>query len=520
METKQRISDVSWVDNNFILAKSFEEGEFMMRTLTNLMHDRYGWKWKPNPLELLVVNTPSSSFQTTVNCDYGQLAFDSKDLVHALGGVLSNLHLNLRLIEHRFRQGEKAFYAHLHHFRGKAPVSLKLNAFATMPRNVALFLLPLAHWTPPLLMQAIRWERRLLRTAFRFRRKSEEGRMEFFRSTTRRMEKRMQYLNYKPIHQVILERLHTSLWREKDQARLAATIRQDRSLLVWGAMKDMPANKRRREGSYVHARTGADSTYEAPFQAAWGDIWRNELDHCVGANMWKKGQITFARKVCEEWKLPFIDCARKGLVSEVRSLPATEKYTLEDIHALPMPRRLERDRLWSCNAAKPQLEFIVDSAIVANVVNMEAHCDNLNYKPTFDRMMTNLAALYDAAFVHKAGYLATHEWRPREWNVTADRLCNIALDTQQDFSYEFVPDLAARVGEGAAVQVYSDGGLRGTLGASAFAVFLVDSVADHRIELASVDAIFIRDQESAFAMEVVAADRAITAIRDLRRQMH
>ena len=143
---------------------------------------------------------------------------------------------------------------------------------------------------------------------------------------------------------------------------------------------------------------------------------------------------------------------------------------------------------------------------------MEASCNNPLYEDAFSRMLGNLATLYASKFLHKAGYMATHDWRPRELNRTADRLCNIALDTKNSFRIEYVPELAAKLREGVALQVFSDGGLRDDEGASAYAVYIVHTREGSRLELALVDAIYLREQESAFAMEVVAADRAIQEI--------
>jgi len=117
---------------------------------------------------------------------------------------------------------------------------------------------------------------------------------------------------------------------------------------------------------------------------------------------------------------------------------------------------MNRDSLWECTSATPQLEFIVDSLTVAKVVNMQASCDNAYYRPAFDRMITKLAGMYDGVFQHKAGYLATHDWRPREWNLTADRLCNISLDLGRNLHHVFIPDLAGKLHDGRALQVYSD----------------------------------------------------------------
>ena len=328
----------------------------------------------------------------------------------------------------------------------------------------------------------------------------------------------MRMLKYKPIHQILLERVHAGLWREREHGQLAAAIRQDRSVLTWEAMKDVPSRKRLREGGYVHARTGPCTSHEGPFRAAWGDSWRASVRASADRKQWKQQQGSFVQRVCDAWRLPHISANPGGDALAQPQLAPAEKYTLQDIHALPYPRRLLRDQLWLKDHSKPQLEFVVDSLTVANVVNMDACCDNPRYKPAFDRMLTRLAESYDTVFQHKAGFMATHEWRPREWNVTADRLCNVCLDEQAGFRHVFVDEIDKLILEGYSLQVYSDGGLRGTVGAAAFAAFLVDPNADNSLKLAVVDAVYLHDQESAFALEVIAADRAVSEVWEIVRR--
>ena len=73
---------------------------------------------------------------------------------------------------------------------------------------------------------------------------------------------------------------------------------------------------------------------------------------------------------------------------------------------------------------------------------MDSGCKNLHSKPVFDRMLTSLAVLYDGVFQCKDGYMTTQRWWPRENNRTADRLCNIALDVEQDLHFEHTALLA------------------------------------------------------------------------------
>ena len=90
------------------------------------------------------------------------------------------------------------------------------------------------------------------------------------------------------------------------------------------------------------------------------------------------------------------------------------------------------------------------------------------------------------------------------------------MKTRSNLHHIFVQDLGAAVSGGLALQVYSDGGLRGTLGAAAFAIFLVYPDTSE-IALAVVDAVVLEGQNSAFAMEVIAADRAIEAVGDIQK---
>ena len=61
-------------------------------------------------------------------------------------------------------------------FRGKAPVTLKLKVYASMPRACALFLSPITHWSVAALRDAVRWERSTLRKLFRMRPKAGDSR--------------------------------------------------------------------------------------------------------------------------------------------------------------------------------------------------------------------------------------------------------------------------------------------------------------------------------------------------------
>ena len=56
------------------------------------------------------------------------------------------------------------------------------------------------------------------------------------------------------------------------------------------------------------------------------------------------------------------------------------------------------------------------------------------------------------------------------------------------------------------------------IGAAAFAIGLVDPNADNSLKLAVVDAAYLPDQVSAFALEVIAADRAVSEVWEIVRR--
>ena len=92
------------------------------------------------------------------------------------------------------------------------------------------------------------------------------------------------------------------------------------------------------------------------------------------------------------------------------------------------------------------------------------------------------------------------------------------FDVRVGFRRDFVADIGTYLPRGHSLQVYSDGGLRGAMGAAAFAIFLVDTNTDNSLRLAVQDAVCLHNQEPAFTLEVIAADRAVSEIWELFRQ--
>ena len=176
--------------------------------------------------------------------------------MHALGGILDVSQPVHALRRHRFAMGEKAFYKYLRHFKGKAPLRVKLQAFAQQPRATALFLSPIMLWCRSALLEAMKWERRLLRVAFRMRPAREEGRMRYYQRTAHRLYAWMDQTVYKQIHVAVLERCFNHIWRERTTAQQLASIRMDRGPETWDFLKQFACHTRTREGCPVQSKPG------------------------------------------------------------------------------------------------------------------------------------------------------------------------------------------------------------------------------------------------------------------------
>eukprot|EP00973_Karenia_brevis_P047064 6532763-Karenia_brevis.AAC.1 len=73
----------------------------------------------------------------------------------ALGGVLDTINPNEALLRHRLKKGDESYFKVRRHLVGKAPVRLKLQAWATRPRASAIFMCSLIHWTKTLMWEVI-----------------------------------------------------------------------------------------------------------------------------------------------------------------------------------------------------------------------------------------------------------------------------------------------------------------------------------------------------------------------------
>ena len=151
---------------------------------------------------------------------------------------------------------------------------------------------------------AIRWERSLLRIAFRLRPiATDTGRMGYNMRTARKIDDRMAHFKYKQIHIAILERLFIHIWHERTVAQQMAAVRRDRDLDIWEAVKDALSSKRKLE-EFLHGRQGPQLQFSTLFGKVWGVDWWTRLDNCVDFSAWKSQQKPFVMEACRILRLP------------------------------------------------------------------------------------------------------------------------------------------------------------------------------------------------------------------------
>ena len=514
-----RLPSVTWVDNNFLLARSFAEFEFMCKGITDAIWDKYRWKWKPSSLEILATNVEVPARKEFFECDAERgLRYALVDTMVALGGKLDPRRPDQALLRHRLQKGEASFHKYRRHLVGKAPVSLKLQAWATRPRASAMFLLPLLHWTKSLLMEVVRWERLHLRRIFRMRRAPGEGQMKYNKRTLQKLERWYNVCRFKPIHIIILERFYSEFLRSGSYGHAADMVRQERDAAWWVLMRGHSTTKRKRQApDLVHTRRGDHSSPDDWMVEVWGLHWRAKLaDHLKQYDV-VAGRKTFVVEACSALQLPkpqnfYLTAVSDGVVDD----RGEEDPCPAGLSALPLPEPLGRDALFiSHSSDRCQVEFCVDNLTVAGLANGTMAITNAKYEQRVHNIWRNLTNLFLHHVDYKANRLDPVDWRPREWNTGADYLVKFAIATSSSGSTLDRNMIKTFAGQAAALQLYSDGGfVKGKGGA--YGVQLIGHTRDdEHSERVLVGYLYHFEPEatSAFDMELRGLDTAVGMIR-------
>ena len=225
----------------------------------------------------------------------------------------------------------------------------------------------------------------------------------------------------------------------------------------------------------LHARPGQQRCNDAVFSSTWGPGWRDRFDLVQDWTQWTNGKADFVKNACKALGLPL-----PTPVAHDRCIPgilsSTPKGNHWDIACIPMPLVLKRDSLWKKGLSRPQLEFVVDNQVLAEVANGKSSVSNEWYRLALDRIRTRLRHLFDAFFEYKGGFLEPVDWRPRECNKVADHVANCVLHHETSFQSLSADCISKRVSKAVGVQVYTDGGLQSGRGSTGIVIMIVDDM--------------------------------------------
>ena len=172
------------------------------------------------------------------------------------------------------------------------------------------------------------------------------------------------------------------------------------------------------------------------------------------------------------------------------------------------------DDLWQ--PGKSCFLFVSDAQSVVNALNGHAPLQRPEHRPLFERVSRNVSNLLRDGWQPPRVWHDPFNWRPREYNVRADAVCNAVLDCGCDIRY-VTEDLPAIQALRPNYLVYTDGGSR-YRGTSAYAWIIYAAMFDGRSWVYLTVALcgrLLRSDEWSFTLESLAIEAASEMLVDL-----
>jgi len=127
--------------------------------------------------------------------------------------------------------------------------------------------------------------------------------------------------------------------------------------------------------------------------------------------------------------------------------------------------------------------------------------------------------VYRDAFEYKAGFLSCHDWRPREYNALADRVCAWVFKKGESIQDLDIVTVSEEIASDSCIQIHSDGGYNGKAGAAGVVIVRFKLKDGEWIPSAlGYRGVYIPDARSAFQAELIAAKLAISIAQELGRE--
>ena len=225
---------------------------------------------------------------------------------------------------------------------------------------------------------------------------------------------------------------------------------------------------------------------------------------------WKQECTHFIDYVCQLWSLPY---ARDVVERVPLQLADATAHGHENLSNLPAMVAHEADQQWSHDSHC--LSIVVDCEVLANLLNGTVASMSEEHQPVFRRMARALASLLGREWRPRTPRADMVEWRPRKYNVQADRLANYAMNSACRWESVDSDSLRDALRSGCNIRLCSDGGLRYRDGSAgcAWVLYCVQRHGEAWIfSMLGHAGFHVSGATSAFVAEILALDAALATL--------
>ena len=409
---------------------------------------------------------------------------------------------------------------HCKTFKGSGGTAHKLQAWCRGPQASATF--GAANWvlTEELLGKLRKWERKWLRRALRLRRSPNEGTKAFNLRTADRLDGWLSDFKLKDIvGRILTMHFRAGLRTEIPIGcgeRPLTWARNYRNEQWWEDVRGFSHYKRKKVG-FVKNRQGPHAEWSNLFSTVYGESEPKPQRHS------KQAERYFILKSHEIWGMRVRRSTVANDINDGRNNYSTTKDNDSNKHCWEFSS-LEDD---GCDKAKElrygssiwesthlgKLCFVVDSQILAHIINGDAELKQYQYKANCRNILDCFTSYMQIGWLPSTAWGSYVKWRRRDENHWADRLCNIAMNIGP-FQRTWAHNL-----KDFNILVRSDGGSREHTSASAWCIANWQHRRDEwHLSAVAVGSLLFPEAITPFAAESYALEDVSRVLLQLLRQ--
>ena len=418
-----------------------------------------------------------------------------------------------QVMHFRTTKAEGNFWANSSVFMAPAPIGEKLAAWCRGPRTSALFGSINWHLTSELLHNLWSWELKWLRRCLRLRRRPTETFVEFLVRTSDLVKSSLARHGHKPIHVHLLILFYRSAFQEggSGEGNLVLNARMFRSRIMWEAVKDMPA-KRRKLDRFLQRSTGLKVYWEDVLVSFMGLDWRSKRA-CMTWRNWLNAMFLFLSHTCSRWNLNW----HSSVSEDVDESPAKkQRFSSDDTKDRLVFRgdAPEADELLDTVAPLVKWSFpkhcflyVTDSQSLQRIVCGHARLIESQHQAIISRVATRIAHHFACSWTPPEVWDDPVCWMARCHNKTADGLADLTMDLRRSWTKSYPHTMDAKASN---LIVQTDGGLRdGDCAAAAWIIGVWgDDGQGPRFQPVVAGGTFLISTCTVFLAEAIALDEA------------